>query len=148
MAEAVLSFNGTPLKCPSVQDYEMQQFVDSARNALGEFRGQKVNRRQVKINYTWNVVYPDELKKILNCVEQFLGTTHYYDPKEGGFIDRTMYWGDCKVSTYWTDEEGKPKMFTALNAPLIDAGIIEECEGGDKLYTLSQIYGNWKKNFR
>lgn len=126
MAGHVLTFNGTPLKCPSVLDYEGQQFVDSARNALGEVVAQTINRRQVKLNIEWNVVYPDELKHIVNCIEQFQGKVRYFDPKAGGFITRQMYWGDYSVSTYWTNEEGKPIYLTALKASLIDMGLSEE----------------------
>lgn len=123
MAGHVLTFNGTQLKCPSVLDYEGQQLVDSARNAQGEVVAQKINRRQVKLNVEWNVVYPDELEKILNCIEQFEGKVRYYDPKSGGFITRNMYWGDYSVSTYWTNKEGKPIYLTALKASLIDMGL-------------------------
>lgn len=120
---AVITFNGTSIACPSVQDYEGQQLVDSARNALGEVVAQKINRRQVKLNLEWKVIYPDELRTILNLIEEFSGTARYYDPKTGGFISREMYWGDYSVSTYWVSEDGKPKMFTALKASLIDMGL-------------------------
>ena len=120
---AVITFNGVELKCPSTQDFEGQQLVDSARNANGEVVAQKINRRQVKLNLSWNVVYPDELKTILDCIEEFSGDVRYYDPKTGGFITRKMYWGDYKVSTYWTTKEGKPIFLTGLSASLIDMGV-------------------------
>lgn len=120
---AVIKFNGTEITCPSVLDYEGQQLVDSARNANGEVVAQKINRRQVKLNLEWKVIYPNELKKILNLIEEFSGDATYYDPKEGGFITRQMYWGDYSVSTYWTDDNGKPKMLTGLKASLIDMGL-------------------------
>ncbi len=117
-----ITFNGTVLPCPSVIDYEGQQLVDSARNAEGEVVAQPINRRQVKMNISWNVSYPDDLKRILDCIEQFAGRVRYYDPKTGGFINREMYWGDYSVSTYWTMQDGKPKMFTGLKTSLIDMG--------------------------
>ncbi len=119
----VITFNGTSIVCPSVQDYEGQQLVDSARNALGEVVAQKINRRQVKLNLEWKVIYPDDLRTILNLIEEFSGTARYYDPKEGGFISRQMYWGDYSVSTYWVDQNGKPKMLTGLKTSLIDMGL-------------------------
>lgn len=124
----VITFNGTSIVCPSVQDYEGQQLVDSARNALGEVVAQKINRRQVKLSLEWKVIYPDELKKILSMVEEFSGKVGYYDPKEGKFISRQMYWGDYSVSTYWVNEEGKPKMFTSLKTSLIDMGLKDQGE--------------------
>ena len=63
-----------------------------------------------------------ELQKILQLVETFIGEVTYYDPKEGKFITREMYWGDYSVSTYWVSENGTPKMFTGLKASLIDTG--------------------------
>ena len=56
------------------------------------------------------------------AVETFIGEVTYYDPKEGKFITREMYWGDYSVSTYWVSENGTPKMFTGLKASLIDKG--------------------------
>lgn len=120
---AVIKFNGTEITCPSVLDYEGQQLVDSARNANGEVVAQKINRRQVKLNLEWKVIYPSDLKKILNLIEEFSGDATYYDPKEGGFITRQMYWGDYSVSTYWVNEDGAPKMLTGLKASLIDMGL-------------------------
>lgn len=120
-----ITFNGTELPCPSAIDYEGQQLVNSARNALGEVVAQKINRRQVKMSISWNVSYPEDLKKILGCIEEFSGTVRYYDPKSGGFITRQMYWGDYSVSTYWTKENGTPKLFTSLKTSLIDMGLSE-----------------------
>ena len=120
---AVITFNSTVLPCPSALDYEGQQLVDSSRNALGEVVAQKINRRQVKLNLSWNISYPNDLKTILGCIEQFSGDVVYYDPKEGTFISRKMYWGDYSVSTYWVDENGSPKFFTSLKTSLIDMGV-------------------------
>lgn len=126
MEGAVLTVDGVALKCPSKLDYEGQQLVDSARNALGEVVAQKINRRMVKLNLEWNVIYPDELKVIKQSIEKMFVKVRFYDTLSGGFITRQMYWGDDKVSTYWTDENGKPKMLTALSASLIDMGAAEE----------------------
>ncbi len=120
---AVIKYNGVEIACPSVQDYEGQQLVDSQRNANGEVVAQKINRRQVKLTLEWKVIYPNELKKILELIETFSGDVTYYDPKEGGFITRKMYWGDYSVSTYWVSENGAPKMFTGLKTSLIDMGL-------------------------
>ena len=62
---AVIRYNGTEITCPSVQEYEGQQLVDSGRNANGVVVAQKINRRQVKLNLEWKVIYPKELQKIL-----------------------------------------------------------------------------------
>lgn len=121
---AFITFNGTELPCPSKCDFEGQQTVDSARNANAEVIAQKINRRMVKMSLTWNVLKPSEILTILNCVEIFSGLVNYYDPKTGNRINRQMYWGDYKVSTYWSDKEsGNPKMFTGLTASLIDMGL-------------------------
>jgi len=119
---AVIKYNGTEITCPSVQEYEGQQLVDSGRNANGVVVAQKINRRQVKLTLEWKVIYPKELQKILQLIETFIGNVTYYDPKEGKFITREMYWGDYSVSTYWVSENGTPKMFTGLKASLIDTG--------------------------
>lgn len=120
---AVLEFEGDVLPCPSTLDYEGQQLVDSARNALGEVVAQKINRRQVKLNLGWNALNKEDLKTILECVESFSGKVKYYDPKSGKFIERTMYWGDYTVSTYWVEKNGTPKLFTSLSTSLIDMGL-------------------------
>lgn len=119
---AVIRYNGTEITCPSVQGYEGQQLVDSGRNAKGVVVAQKINRRQVKLNLEWKVIYPKELQKILQLIETFIGKVTYYDPKEGKFITREMYWGDYSVSTYWVEEDGTPKMFTELKTSLVDTG--------------------------
>lgn len=120
---AVIKYNGVEIACPSVQDYEGQQLVDSERNAKGVVVAQEINRRQVKLTLEWKVIYPKELQKILQLVETFSGDVTYYDPKEGKFITRKMYWGDYSVSTYWVSENGTPKMFTSLKTSLIDMGL-------------------------
>lgn len=121
---AYLTFNGVELPCPSSLSYEGQQTVDSARNAEAQVIAQKINRRMVKLSgITWNVLSPDELKTILDCIEEFSGTLKYYDPKEGTMISRQMYWGDYSVKPYWSDKEtGEPTMFVQMSASLIDMG--------------------------
>lgn len=120
---AFFSFNGTELPCPSSCSYEGQQMVDSARNANAEVIAQKINRRMVKMSLSWNVLFPEEVKKILNSIEEFSGNVDYYDPKTGDRINRQMYWGDYKIEVYWSDKEsGNPTMFTGLTASLIDMG--------------------------
>ena len=69
---AVIKYNGTEITCPSVQEYEGQQLVDSGRNANGVVVAQKINRRQVKLTLEWKVIYPKELQKILQLVETFI----------------------------------------------------------------------------
>lgn len=54
---AVIKYNGTEITCPSVQEYEGQQLVDSGRNANGVVVAQKINRRQVKLTLEWKVIY-------------------------------------------------------------------------------------------
>lgn len=119
---AVVTFDGVELKCPSSQELEGQQAVDSARNALMEVVAQPINRRQLKVNYSWNVLYPKELQTIAQCIEKFSGVARVYNPLTAGFVNREMYWGDYKVSTYWTFLGGEPKMFTGMTASLIDMG--------------------------
>lgn len=123
---AVLTFNGKELKCPSDQKFKGQQGVDGARNASFRTVAQKINRRQVRIDLIWYVASPEELKEILDCIEKFDGVVRYYDPKSGKFINRRMYWGDYEVSTYSTDKDGTPKLFTSLQASLIDMGYPDE----------------------
>ena len=122
---AYLTFNGVELPCPSDLSYEGQQTVDSARNANAEVIAQKINRRMVKLSgITWNVLSPEDVTKILNCIETFSGTLQYYDPKEGGMISRQMYWGDYSVKPYWSDKgTGEPTLFVQLSASLIDMGL-------------------------
>lgn len=119
---AVIKYNGIEITCPSVQEYEGQQLVDSGRNARGVMVAQKINRRQVKLNLEWKVIYPKELQKVLQLIETFIGKVTYYDPKEGKFITREMYWGDYSVSTYQVLENGTPVFFTGFKASLIDTG--------------------------
>lgn len=119
---AVIKYNGIEIDCPSVQEYEGQQMVDRGRNARGVMVAQKINRRQVKLNLEWKVIYPKELQKVLQLIETFVGKVTYYDPKEGKFITREMYWGDYSVSTYQVLENGTPVFFTGFKSSLIDTG--------------------------
>jgi len=122
MANEII-FRGIVLPPPSAIKQEGQQGVDAARNALNVFVGQKVNRRIVKLNVSWNVLYPEQAKIIKQCIKMFIGDTRYYDFEEGKFITREMYWGDDGGDIYWTDPlTGKPKMITNFSTALIDTG--------------------------
>lgn len=120
---AFVTFDGVVLPSPAPRvKYEGQQLVNSARNALGQVTAQKINRRQVKIGLSWNALTPEQWKTIRGCIEKFSGMVKYYDELEGAFITRKMYWGDYSSEVYWSDKNGKPKLFVSCSCSLIDMG--------------------------
>lgn len=94
--------NGVELPYPSTGlVVQRQQFVDSARNALGQVVAQKINRRILKFDsLVWKYLSASEWRAILQEIEKFEGELYFFDNLSGTFITRKVYWGDASEEVF------------------------------------------------
>jgi len=91
-----IKINGIVLPYPARGlNVQRQQFVDSARNSLGQVVAQKINRRIVKMDaLEWKHLTATEWREIQVEIEKFAGILEYWDNLSGSFIEINVYWGD------------------------------------------------------
>lgn len=94
--------NGVELPYPSTGlVVQRQQFVDSARNALGQVVAQKINRRILKFDsLVWKYLTASEWRSILQEIEKFEGELYFFDNLSGTFVTRKVYWGDASEEVF------------------------------------------------
>lgn len=123
----LMLFNGEAI--PGVAPeytFDGQQLVNDARNAYGQFVGQKVNRRMVKFN---NLVFPhltlEQVVWLHNKVENFEVNVTYFDTKENDIITRKFYFGDMSEQPLkydYSEIVAKPIEFINVKVNIIDMG--------------------------
>lgn len=120
-----IKINGIVLPYPARGlNIQRQQFVDSARNALGQVVAQKINRRINKINaLEWKHLTADQWRAIQQEIEKFEGMLEFWDNLSGTFKTIKVYWGD-EESEIWkiNPETGEVLEYANCKANLIDMG--------------------------
>ena len=120
-----IKINGITLPYPARGlQIQRQQFVDSARNGLGQVVAQKVNRRIDKLNQLeWKHLTASEWRAIQKEIEKFEGTLEYWDNLSGSFITRKVYWGD-ETADIWkiNPATGEVLEYANCKCSLIDMG--------------------------
>lgn len=125
MTTAMIKINGKDLPYPSRGlTIQRQQFVDSARNALGQVVAQKINRRIIKLdNLEWNWLTAADWGAILAEIELFEGELEFWDALSGGFITLKVYWGDASEEIWKVDPNtGATLEFCHCKCNIIDCG--------------------------
>lgn len=123
--DGFIRVNGNTLPYPSFGlTVQRQQFVDSARNALGQVVAQKINRRIIKFdNLKWNHLTADQWRSILQEIEKFEGTLEFWDNLTGSFITRRIYWGDSSEEVYKINPDtGQVLEYINCSCNIIDMG--------------------------
>lgn len=91
------------VEIPTPSDYRVSVFdiTKSERNARGTMIMEKITTKR-KIELSWNYLSEDDLKEMLNIIEQLFFNVEYIDPQDG-IKSGTFYKGDRKVRAmdYW-----------------------------------------------
>ena len=123
--EPFIKINGNPYPQPrrglNLLDATL---VDSGRNSDGEVIGQKVGRRQQKINnLEWGALTAVQWSAILREFENFFVTVTYPDMVNNAWTTRKMYPGDQTATPLWIDPiTGLPILYINCKVNLIDCG--------------------------
>lgn len=120
-----IKINGVVLPYPAYGlTQPRQQFVDNARNALGQMVGQKINRRIIKFdNLVWKHLTASEWRAIQTEIEKFEGTLEYWDNLSGTFKTIRVYWGDEEAEIFKIDPStGEVLEYINCKCNLIDMG--------------------------
>ena len=131
MDKPIWLYNGTPFPAP-LKGYGIigSQLVSEARNAKGEVRIDKINRRQIKHN---NVAFPitdyGEARRFINVVEDMEVWVTYWDMRIGAAVERQFYFGDVSFEPTDYEDVGapvqKPTRIKNLKCNLIDMGLAD-----------------------
>lgn len=94
--------NGIDLPVPARGlTVQRQQFVDSARNAMGQVIAQKINRRILKFEpLEWRHLTASQWRSILVEIEKFDGTLRFWNNLSGSFETIKVYWGDASEEVF------------------------------------------------
>lgn len=117
--------NGVILPVPSTGlVVQRQQFVDSARNALGQVVAQKINRRIIKFDsIKWAHLTATQWRAILQEIEKFEGELYFWDNLSGTFVTRRVYWGDASEEVFKINPTtGEVLEYINCKCNLIDMG--------------------------
>jgi hypothetical protein len=120
-----IKINGKELPVPAVGlSVQRQQFVDSARNALGQVVAQKINRRIFKFdNLVWRHLTASQWREILVEVEKFYGDLYFFNNLTGQFETAKVYWGDASEEVFKIDSTtGEVLEYINCSVNLIDMG--------------------------
>lgn len=120
-----IKINGITLPYPARGlELQRQQFVDSARNGLGQVVAQKINRRIDKLNgLEWKHLTASEWRAIQKEIEKFEGTLEYWDNLSGSFKTRKVYWGDESAEIWKINPAtGEVLEYANCKCSLIDMG--------------------------
>jgi len=125
MMDKFFSINGIELPVPSTGlKMKRTQFVDSARNALGQVVAQKINRRILKFDaVVWKHLTADEWRTILTEIEKFEGEIYFFNNLSGQFETMRVYWGDATETVFKINSEtGEVLEYLDCTCNIIDMG--------------------------
>lgn len=122
---AMIEINGKSFPSPDRGlTFEIDSFVDSARNANNEFVGQKVGRDQYKIdNLQWYLLPATVWSELLQEFAKFEIMVKFPDMVTNSMITLTMYPGNRTAQPLYTDPSTQlPTWYTMCKCNIIDCG--------------------------
>ena len=120
-----IKINGKVLPYPSIGlNIKRQQFVDSARNGLGQVVAQKINRRINKIDsLEWKHLTASEWRNIQVEIEKFEGILEFWDNLSGTFKTIKVYWGDEESEVFKINKAtGEVLEYINCKCNIVDCG--------------------------
>jgi len=90
---ALLSINGVEVLAPTSYSVGIQEISKAERNANGLMIKDRIATK-VKLEFSWDVIEPNELTKILTLLDNNFFTVTYLDPKANSYLTKTFYAGD------------------------------------------------------
>jgi len=119
--------NGIALPAPSLDSgsVTISTIVDGGRNTDGNFIGSVVGDDKLKIDCHFNVLYPEEMMRLLQIFDRkrggkFVNTFRVFDPRVNDFVYIKMYVGDRSGTPYLVNPETmKPRFWRNVQSNLI-----------------------------
>ncbi len=99
--------------------------VDGGRNAEGNFIGSVVGDDKLKVECKFNVLYPDEMRRLLQIFDRgsggrFVNTFRVFDPRINDYTYLDMYVGDRSGTPYFVSPKTmRPQFWRNVQANLI-----------------------------
>lgn len=97
--------DGTALPNPAkgTNSITISTMVDGGRNVLGDFVGAPIGKDKISIDYQFPPMSDSEVRDFLNLFNRekkgkFVNTFMLYDPREGTWVEKTMYVSDRTLS--------------------------------------------------
>lgn len=97
----ILKVNNTEFPNPSKMQVTIEDWdaSTSERNANGDLMRDRVaTKRKIEVEYS--LLTGEQMSSILKATEDVFFSVTYFDPKENGFLTKTMYIGNRAPSFY------------------------------------------------
>lgn len=124
---AVITINGRKFPAPDIGGrLIVSTNVNSGRNALGEFVGQKVGRDLNKFDsLQWKMLDAATWSAMLKEFDKFVVIARIPDMANNNWTTIRMYPGDRSATPVEFDEDGLPTVYKDCKCNIVDCGVIE-----------------------
>ena len=129
MANWIQTSAGIAIPTPALEsgNVTISTLVDGARNANGKFIGETIGGDKLKIEMSWNILTPTEMRNLLKIWDRDQGGKFHknfrvYDPRIMDYRTVNMYVGDRSGKPLMVDVNGSghPRYWTDVQANLIE----------------------------
>lgn len=124
---AVITINGREFPAPDIGGrLIVSTNVNSGRNALGEFVGQKVGRDLNKFDsLQWKMLDAATWSAMLKEFDKFVVIARIPDMANNNWTTIRMYPGDRSATPVEFDKDGLPTVYKECECNIVDCGVIE-----------------------
>jgi hypothetical protein len=124
---AVITINGREFPAPDIGGrLIVSTNVNSGRNALGEFVGQKVGRDLNKFDsLQWKMLDAATWSAMLKEFDKFVVIARIPDMANNNWTTIRMYPGDRSATPVEFDKDGLPTVYKECKCNIVDCGVIE-----------------------
>ena len=106
-------------------EYIYSDAVNNGRNAEAVMIGERVGRTQSKLNnLEWKMLDVWTVHDMIRAFDDFFVIVHYWDLREGDWVDLKMYPGDRTAMPYYRMSDGIPDKIESFKVNIIDCGIL------------------------
>lgn len=124
---AVITINGREFPAPDIGGrLIVSTNVNSGRNTLGEFVGQKVGRDLNKFDsLQWKMLDAATWSAMLKEFDKFVVIARIPDMANNNWTTIRMYPGDRSATPVEFDKDGLPTVYKECKCNIVDCGVIE-----------------------
>lgn len=124
---AVITINGREFPAPDIGGrLIVSTNVNSGRNVLGEFVGQKVGRDLNKFDsLQWKMLDAATWSAMLKEFDKFVVIARIPDMANNNWTTIRMYPGDRSATPVEFDKDGLPTVYKECKCNIVDCGVIE-----------------------
>lgn len=115
-----------PVPAKEGAKYEVQTFVDAARDATGTMIGNEVGLDKIGITLEYPPMTDDEFAELLQVFDkdrggQFKAYVNYYEPRQRRRVTKYMYVGNRSGEPRMVDPEtGIPRLWANVKCDLVE----------------------------